>query len=81
MLVAGNLRATVNGQPVQAQTLPQNQIGVANFYLDVTLGESEEGYASIARGLSVHRATGSVTYTAFAVRTTEVREALNAIYN
>jgi hypothetical protein len=35
MLVAGNLRATVNGQPAQAQTLPQNQIGVANFYVDV----------------------------------------------
>ena len=26
MLVAGNLRAKVNGQPVQAQTLPQNQV-------------------------------------------------------
>ncbi|MET4363471.1 hypothetical protein ABIB06_004065 [Bradyrhizobium sp. LB8.2] len=35
MLVAGNLRATVNGQPAQAQTLPQNQIGVASFYVDV----------------------------------------------
>jgi hypothetical protein len=35
MLVAGNLRATVNGQPAQAHTLPQNQIGVANFYVDV----------------------------------------------
>jgi hypothetical protein len=35
MLVAGNLRATVNGQPVQAQTLPQNQVGVASFYVDV----------------------------------------------
>jgi hypothetical protein len=35
MLVAGNLRATLNGQPVQAQTLPQNQIGVASFYVDV----------------------------------------------
>jgi hypothetical protein len=34
MLVAGNLRATVNGQPVQA-TLPQNQVGVASFYVDV----------------------------------------------
>ena len=35
MLVAGNLRASVNGQPVQAQTLPQNQVGVASFYVDV----------------------------------------------
>jgi len=35
MVVAGNLRATLNGQPVQAQTLPQNQIGVASFYVDV----------------------------------------------
>jgi hypothetical protein len=35
MLVAGNLRATVNGQPVQAQGLPQNQVGVASFYVDV----------------------------------------------
>jgi hypothetical protein len=35
MLLAGNLRATVNGQPVQAQALPQNQIGVASFYVDV----------------------------------------------
>src|SRR4029077_7077778 len=35
MLVAGNLRATANGQPVQAQTLPQNQVGVASFYVDV----------------------------------------------
>lgn len=36
MLVAGNLRATTdNGQPAQAQTLPQNQIGVARFYVDV----------------------------------------------
>lgn len=34
-LVAGNLRATVNGQPAQAQTLPQNQVGVAQFYVDV----------------------------------------------
>jgi hypothetical protein len=34
-LVAGNLRATINGQPVQAQALPQNQIGVASFYVDV----------------------------------------------
>jgi hypothetical protein len=35
MVVAGNLRATVNGQPAQAQTLPQNQVGVASFYVDV----------------------------------------------
>ena len=35
MLVAGNLRATVNGQPVQAQALPQNQVGVASFDVDV----------------------------------------------
>jgi len=34
MLVAGNLRATINGQPAQA-TLPQNQVGVASFYVDV----------------------------------------------
>jgi hypothetical protein len=34
LLVAGNLRATLNGQPVN-YTLPQNQIGVANFYVDV----------------------------------------------
>ncbi len=35
MLVAGNLRATLNGQPAQAQALPQNQIGVTHFYVDV----------------------------------------------
>jgi hypothetical protein len=35
ILVAGNLRATINGQPAQAQTLPQNQVGVASFYVDV----------------------------------------------
>jgi hypothetical protein len=35
MLVAGNLRATINGQPMQAQNLPQNQVGVASFYVDV----------------------------------------------
>jgi hypothetical protein len=35
MLVAGNLRASVNGQPVQATALPQNQVGVASFYVDV----------------------------------------------
>ncbi len=34
MLVAGNLRATVNGQPVNA-SLPQNQLGTASFYVDV----------------------------------------------
>jgi hypothetical protein len=34
MLVAGNLRATVNGQPVKA-SLPQNQLGTASFYVDV----------------------------------------------
>ncbi len=34
MLVAGNLRATNNGQPVQA-SLPQNQVGVASFFVDV----------------------------------------------
>ena len=34
ILVAGNLRATVNGQPVTA-TLPQNQLGTASFYVDV----------------------------------------------
>ena len=36
MLVAGNLRATTdNGQPAQAQTLPQSQVGVTRFYVDV----------------------------------------------
>lgn len=35
MLVAGNLRATINGQPAQAQTVPQNQVGVVSFYVDV----------------------------------------------
>jgi len=35
MLVAGNLRASVNGQPVQTAALPQNQVGVASFYVDV----------------------------------------------
>ena len=35
MVVAGNLRATINGQPAQAQTLPQNQVGVASYYVDV----------------------------------------------
>jgi hypothetical protein len=35
MLVAGNLRATLNHQPAQAKTLPQNQLGVSNFHVDV----------------------------------------------
>ena len=35
MLVAGNLRASINGQPVQSSALPQNQVGVASFYVDV----------------------------------------------
>ena len=35
MLVAGNLRATMNGQPALASALPQNQVGVASFYVDV----------------------------------------------
>jgi hypothetical protein len=34
MLVAGNLRATNNGQTAQA-SLPQNQVGVVSFYVDV----------------------------------------------
>ena len=34
MLVAGNLRATINGQSAQA-SMPQNQIGVASFFVDV----------------------------------------------
>jgi hypothetical protein len=34
MLLAGNLRATINGRPAQA-SLPQNQVGVASFYVDV----------------------------------------------
>ena len=34
MLVAGNMRATNNGQPVQA-SLPQNQVGPVSFYVDV----------------------------------------------
>ena len=34
MLVAGNLRATNNGLPVPA-SLPQSQVGVASFYVDV----------------------------------------------
>jgi hypothetical protein len=35
MLVAGNIRATINGQPALAQGIAQNQVGVANFYVDV----------------------------------------------
>ena len=35
LLVAGNLRATINGQPAQAQKLPQSQVGVASFSVDV----------------------------------------------
>lgn len=35
LMVAGNVRATLNGLPVQFKELPQNQIGVASFYVDV----------------------------------------------
>lgn len=35
MLVAGNLRATSNGQAVHVSALPQNQVGVATYYVDV----------------------------------------------
>ncbi len=35
LTVAGNLRATLNSLPVQAQALPQNQIGIASFHVDV----------------------------------------------
>jgi hypothetical protein len=35
MVVAGNLRASINNQPVQVHALPQNQVGVASFYVDV----------------------------------------------
>ena len=35
LTVAGNLRATLNNQPAQAQSLPQNQIGIASFFVDV----------------------------------------------
>ena len=41
------------------------------------LGESEEGYALIANGLSMHRATGSVLATAFAL--TLLAEACNRL--
>lgn len=34
-MVAGNVRATLNGQPVQSKDLPQNQVGAASFYVDV----------------------------------------------
>jgi hypothetical protein len=35
MLVAGNLRATLNGNPALPASLPQNQIGAASFFVDV----------------------------------------------
>jgi hypothetical protein len=35
MLVAGNLRATLNGNPALPTSLPQNQIGAASFFVDV----------------------------------------------
>jgi hypothetical protein len=35
MLLAGNLRATLNGNPVLPASLPQNQIGSASFFVDV----------------------------------------------
>jgi hypothetical protein len=35
LMVAGNIRATLNGQPVQIKDLPQNQVGAAHFYVDV----------------------------------------------
>lgn len=35
LVVAGNVRATLNGQPVQTKDLPQNQVGSASFYVDV----------------------------------------------
>jgi predicted ATPase len=41
------------------------------------LGEPEEGYALVARGLSMHRATGSVLTTAFAL--TLLAEACNRL--
>ena len=34
LVASGNLRATVAGGAVNAQTLPQNQVGVATFYVD-----------------------------------------------
>lgn len=35
MLVAGNLRATLNHQAAQAKDIPQNQVGGATFHVDV----------------------------------------------
>ncbi|MDN5940853.1 MAG: BREX system P-loop protein BrxC [Nitrospira sp.] len=35
LIVAGNVRSTLNGQPVQTKDLPQNQVGAAHFYVDV----------------------------------------------
>lgn len=35
LMVAGNVRATLNGLPAQFKELPQNQVGVASFYVDV----------------------------------------------
>lgn len=35
LMVAGNVRATLNGQAVQTRDLPQNQVGAAHFYVDV----------------------------------------------
>ena len=35
MLLAGNLRATVNEQPTRAQELARSQMGAARFYVDV----------------------------------------------
>lgn len=35
LMVAGNVRVTLNGQPVQTKDLPQNQVGAASFYVDV----------------------------------------------
>jgi len=41
------------------------------------LGQSEEGYVSIAKGLSMHRATGSIAFTAHAL--TMLAEACNRL--
>lgn len=35
MMVAGNLRATLNGRPVQVGDIPQGQMGIATFHVDV----------------------------------------------
>lgn len=35
LMVAGNVRAALNGQAVQTKDLPQNQVGAAHFYVDV----------------------------------------------